>query len=61
LNKRIRTGDRRCSVVTARGAGDKRRCSRCPSVRAACLEAEQQTAGSKRGAGPLNKQAGLVA
>ena len=47
--------------MTARGAGDKRRCSRCPSVRATCLEAEQQTAGSKRGAGPLNKQAGLVA
>ncbi|MFN9907726.1 MAG: hypothetical protein ACK56F_16635, partial [bacterium] len=41
LSKRIWTGDRRCSAETTRGAGDKRRCSRCPSVRAACLEAEQ--------------------
>jgi hypothetical protein len=40
-----------------RGAGDQRRCSRCSSVRAACLEAEQQTAESKRGAGTLNRQA----
>ncbi len=55
--QRTWTGDRRCSAEMTRGADDQRCCSRCSSVRAVRLEAEQQTAESKRGAGALNRQA----
>jgi hypothetical protein len=55
--QRTQIGDQRCSAETTRGADDQRRCSRCSSVRAVRLEAEQQTAESERGAGTLNRQA----
>ena len=53
LNERIRKGDQRCSVVTARG-----RVSSGTAVGAPVLErpaAKQQTAEGKRGAGPPRK------